>query len=136
MSLKTKLSKAGLVGLTGGVISVIVFGGLRPVPVMGVWLPASVVHAAALAGASVVADAIVPRITPYVSVGSPALTRFDTLVLEPLVLGAAFLAVESLVAPAAELQGRGGTLAEIAGGAAASITASYVATHMNWTDLA
>ena len=136
MSLKQKLSKAGLVGLTGAVLSVVVLGGMQPVPVsvIGMWVPKALVHGFVLGVSSVAASEIVPRLTPYISVGSPQLTKFDRLVLEPLVLGCVFLICESCVAPAAEVQGGGGTMREIAAGAAASVAASYMAEGMGLID--
>ena len=128
--LKGKLAKAGLrlVGVTGGVLSIIALGGLQgaQVPVLG-WIPKAAVHTIALAGSSLAASYIVPAMTPYVSGGSPQLTRFDELIITPLVLGTVFLGCESLISPSAEVQGPGGTLKEIAAGAVASVTASYLA---------
>ena len=128
MTLKARLSKAGLVGLTGAVLSVVVLGGMQPVPVIGgMWVPKAFAHGVVLSVSSVAASFIVPRMTPYIALGSPQLTRFNSLILEPLVLGGVFLAVESIVAPAAEVQGTGGTMREVAAGAAASVAASYMA---------
>ena len=135
MSLKAKLEKAVFVALTGGVLSVIVLGGMQPVPMMGgMWAPKALVHAGVLGVSSVAASWIVPKVTPYISVGSPQLQRFDRLVLEPAVLGLAFLAVESIVAPAAEVQGGSGTFREIAAGAVASVAASYLSEGLGITE--
>ena len=135
MSLKQKLEKAAFVAVTGGVLSVVVLGGLQPIPMMGgFWAPKALVHAGVLGVSSVAASYIVPKVTPYISVGSPQLQRFDRLVLEPAVLGLAFLAVESVVAPAAEVQGGGGTFREISAGAVASIAASYLSEGLGLTD--
>ena len=135
-SLKGKLSKAGLVGLTGAILSVVVLGGLQPIPVslVGVWVPKALVHGVVLSVSSLAASEIVPRITPYISIGSPQLTRFDDLVITPLVVGGVFLAVESIVAPAAEVQGTGGSLREIMAGAAASVFAGYVSEGMGFSE--
>ena len=136
MTLKGKLSKAGFVGLTGAVLSVVVLGGLQPVPIsmVGMWVPKALVHGVVLSVSSLAASEIVPRITPYISIGSPQLTRFDDLVITPLVVGGVFLAVESIVAPAAEVQGTGGSLREIMAGAAASVFAGYVSEGMSWSE--
>ena len=135
MGLKARLSRAGVVGLTGAVLSVVVLGGLQPVPVMGgVWVPKALAHGVVLSASSVAASFIVPRMTPYIALGSPQLTRFNSLILEPLVVGAAFLALESVVAPAAEVQGTGGTMREVAAGAAASVAAAYVLEGLGITD--
>ena len=135
MGLKARLSRAGVVGLTGAVLSVVVLGGLQPVPVMGgVWVPKALAHGVVLSASSVAASFIVPRMTPYIALGSPQLTRFNSLILEPLVVGAAFLALESIVAPAAEVQGTGGTMREVAAGAAASVAAAYVLEGLGITD--
>ena len=135
MGLKARLSRAGVVGLTGAVLSVVVLGGLQPVPVMGgMWVPKALAHGVVLSASSVAASFIVPRMTPYIALGSPQLTRFNSLILEPLVVGAAFLALESIVAPAAEVQGTGGTMREVAAGAAASVAAAYVLEGLGITD--
>ena len=135
MGLKARLSRAGVVGLTGAVLSVVVLGGLQPVPVMGgVWVPKALAHGVVLSALSVAASFIVPKMTPYIALGSPQLTRFNSLILEPLVVGAAFLALESVVAPAAEVQGTGGTMREVAAGAAASVAAAYVLEGLGITD--
>ena len=135
MGLKARLSRAGVVGLTGAVLSVVVLGGLQPVPVMGgVWVPKAFAHGVVLSAASLSASVLVPRMTPYIALGSPQLTRFNSLILEPLVVGAAFLALESIVAPAAEVQGTGGTMREVAAGAAASVAAAYVLEGLGITD--
>ena len=135
MTLKARLSKAGLVGLTGAVLSVVVLGGMQPVPVIGgMWVPKAFAHGVVLSVSSVAASFIVPRMTPYIALGSPQLTRFNSLILEPLVLGGVFLAVESIVAPAAEVQGTGGTMREVAAGAAASVAASYMAEGLGLID--
>ena len=134
-SLKAKLSKAGFVALTGGVLSVVVLGGLQPVPMLGgFWAPKALIHAGVLGVSSVAASYIVPKVTPYVSYGSPQLQAFNRLVLEPAACGLVFLAVESVVAPAAEVQGGGGTFREIAAGAAASVFASYAAEGLGLID--
>ena len=135
MGLKARLSRAGVVGLTGAVLSVVVLGGLQPVPVMGgVWIPKALAHGVVLSASSVAASFIVPRMTPYIAMGSPQLTRFNSLILEPLVVGAGFLALESVLAPAAEVQGTGGTMREVAAGAAASVAAAYVLEGLGITD--
>ena len=134
-TLKGKLSKAGLVGLTGAVLSVVVLGGMQPIPVMGgMWVPKAFAHGVVLSVSSRAASELVPRITPYISIGSPQLTRFDNLVITPLVVGGVFLAVESIVAPAAEVQGTGGSLREIMAGAAASVFAGYVSEGMGFSE--
>ena len=135
-SLKGKLSKAGFVGLTGAVLSVVVLGGMQPIPVslVGVWVPKALAHGVLLSVSSLAAGEIVPRITPYISVGSPQLKRFDNLVITPLVIGGVFLAAESVLTPAAEVQGTGGTLREVMAGAAASVFAGYVSEGMGYSE--
>ena len=135
MTLKGKLSKAGFVGLTGAVLSVVVLGGMQPIPVMGgVWIPKALAHGVVLSVSSLAAGEIVNRITPYIALGSPQLTRFNNLVLEPSALGLVFLAVESIVAPAAEVQGTGGTFREVAAGAAASVFAGYFSEGLGFSE--
>ena len=100
----------------------------------GMWVPKAFAHGVVLSVSSVAASFIVPRMTPYIALGSPQLTRFNSLILEPLVLGGVFLTVESIVAPAAEVQGTGGTMREVAAGAAASVAASYMAEGLGLID--
>ena len=125
--LKGNLMKASLVGATGAVLSVIALGGMQSVPVLGGrFLPKALVHGIVLTGSSVAATYVAPLAVPFTSAGSPQLQKFQLLVLEPLLLGSAFLISESILAPAAESQGAGGTFREVLVGASASIAAAYV----------
>ena len=129
------LSKAGLVGATGAVLSVLVLNGMSGVPVVGgVMLPKFAVHGLILGASSIAASYAVPAIVPFVSAGSPQLKRFESLVVEPLVLGTISLAVESILAPEAQVVGTGGTVRTILVGGAASVLASYVSDGMQWSE--
>jgi hypothetical protein len=133
--LKGNLVKAGVVAVTGSVLSVLVLGGMDSVQVTGgMWLPKFGVHAVVLGTSSLAASYAVPALVPFVSAGSPVLKRFEALVLEPLVLGGISLAVESLLAPEAEVGGTGGTVKTLLVGAAASIGAAYVSEGMGWSE--
>ena len=131
-SLKSALIKGSLVGAVGAVSSVLLLGGLESAPVFGTYLPKAFIHGVALAGSSVAATYAVPALVPWVSAGSGQLKQFEKVVIEPLVLGAVFLGVESVVASGAEVQGTGGTLKEIAVGTGSAIAASYIAEGMGW----
>ena len=131
-SLKSALIKGSLVGAVGAVSSVLLLGGLESAPVFGTYLPKAFIHGVALAGSSVAATYAVPAIVPWVSAGSGQLKQFEKVVIEPLVLGAVFLGVESVLAPGAEVQGQGGTFKEIAVGTGSAIAASYIANGMGW----
>ena len=133
--LKGNLAKAGVVAAAGAVLSIAVLSGTSMVPVVGgVHLPKAVVHGIILGGSSIGASYIVPSIVPWVSAGSPPLKRFELLVVEPLVLGTVALVAESLLAPAAQVVGPGGTVRTILVGSAASVLAGYVSEGMSWSD--
>ena len=133
--LNAMLMKGVVVGATGAVLSVLVLGGLQPIPIMGgMYVPKFAVHGVVLTASSVAAGYAVPALVPFVSIGSPQLKSFENLVLEPLVLGAIFLGVESFVAPAAQVGGAGSLFANIAVGSAASIGAAYISEGMKWTE--
>ena len=132
-ALNGKIMKAVVVGATGAVLSVLVLGGMQPIPIMGgMYMPKAVIHGVVLTGSSVAAGYLVPVLVPFVSAGSPQLRKFENLVLEPLVLGSVFLMVESFVAPAGLVGGTGSLFANVATGAAASIGAAYVSEGLGW----
>ena len=127
-SIKSALIKGSLVGVVGAVGSVLVLGGLEGAPILtGMYLPKFAIHGIVLAGSSVAATYAVPHLVPFVSAGSPQLKKFESLILEPAVLGLAYMAVESLVSPAAAVGGTGGMLKQIMVGSAASVGAAYFA---------
>ena len=132
--LQGTLAKAGLVGATGAVLSILVLDGLSPVPLVGAMLPKFAVHALVLGTSSVAASYAVPALVPFTSAGSPQLRRFQSLIVEPLVLGTISLAVESIIAPGAQVVGQGGMLRTILVGGASSIGAAYVSEGMGFSD--
>ena len=133
--LSGRLMKAAAVGVVGGALSLAVLSGTSMVPVVGgVFLPKAVVHGVILAGSSVGASYIVPAIVPWVAGGSAPLKRFEVLVIEPLVLGTVSLLAESILAPAAEVVGPGGTVRTLLVGSAASIGAGYLSEGMGWSE--
>ena len=132
-SLKGELAKAGLVAAVGGVLSVLVLSGLDGISVAGgAVLPKFIAHAGVLGVSSLATSYAVPAIVPWVSAGSPQLKSFEALILEPLVLGTISFAVESVIAPNAEVGGTGGTLKTILVGSAAAVGAAYTAQGMGW----
>ena len=133
--LQGTLAKAGVVGLSGAALSVLVLNGLSGVPVFGgVMLPKFVAHGIILSGSSIAASYAVPALVPFVSAGSPQLKRFESLVVEPLVLGTISLVIESFLAPEAQVVGQGGTVRTILVGGAASVGAAYVSEGMGWSE--
>jgi len=133
-SLQGQLAKAGIVAAVGGLLSVLVLSGMDGVAVTGGMVaPKFVVHAAVLGASSLATSYAVPALVPWVSAGSPQLQKFESLVLEPLVLGAISFGVESVVAPNAEVGGPGGTLKTLLVGSAAAVGAAYVTEGMGWT---
>ena len=133
--LKGTLAKAGLVGLSGAVLSVLVLNGMSGVPVIGnVMLPKFMVHGLILSTSSIATSYAVPALVPFVSAGSPQLRRFESLVVEPLVLGTISLVVESILAPEAQVVGQGGTLRTVLVGGAASVLAGYTSEGLGLSD--
>jgi len=132
--LQGALSKAAIVGATGAVLSVILLNGLTSVPVGGMMIPKAIAQGGILAVSSVATSYITPAVVPWVAAGSGQLKTFELLVLEPLVLGTVSLAVESIIAPGAEVVGQGGTVKTIFVGAASSVTAGYVSQAMGWSE--
>ena len=132
--LQGTFAKAGLVAATGAVLSVLLLDDLSPMPLVSVMLPKFAVHALVLGTSSVAASYAVPALVPFTSAGSPQLRRFQSLIVEPLVLGTISLAVESIIAPGAQVVGQGGMLRTILVGGASSIGAAYVAEGMQWTE--
>ena len=133
VSVKSALIKGALVGVVGGVASVLVLGGLESAQIVGgMYLPKALIHGVALTGSSVAATYLVPRLVPFVSAGSPQLRKFESVVVNPLVLGFVFLAAESLLASGATVQGTGGVFKEMLIGTGSAIGAAYVSEGMGW----
>ena len=134
-SLKGNLMKAGVVAGSGALLSVLVLGGLDSVEVLGgMWVPKFVAHAVVLGSSSMAASVVVPKLVPYVSAGSPALRRFEALILEPAAIGTIALALESVLASDAAQSGPGGTFKTILVGAAASVGGGYFSEGMGLSD--
>ena len=131
--LKGSLRKGMMVGATAGVLSVLVLDGLNPINMFNMQVPKVAAHVVILGTSSVAADYIIPKITPYIAGGDAQWTRFETLALQPMLIGIISLAAESVIAP--EVQQRGNVLRTIAVGGASAITSSYVASGMGWTTL-
>ena len=131
------LSKAALVGASGAVLSVLVLGGLDSVQVTGgMWVPKFAIQGVVLGASSIAASYAVPKLTPYVAMGSPQLQRFNSLILEPATLGLRLIsmAVESIIAPDAAQSGTGGVLKTIMVGGAASVGAAYLSEGLGITE--
>ena len=129
-AIKGTVLKAAMVGATGAVLSVILLNGLSGVPVGTVLVPKFLVHGVILTTSSVAATFIVPAALPFVSGGSPTLRRFQHAVFEPLVLGVVSMAIESVIAPGAQVVGQGGTLRTIFVGGGAAVSSAYLAEAM------
>lgn len=130
--LSSSLQKGAIVGAVSGVLSVLVLDGMSGVQVLGQTVPKFAAHALILGVSSVATDYVIPAVTPFMAAGNPSWTRFENLALQPLLIGTISLAIESVVAPQAEV-GRGDVLKTIAVGGASSITASYVSAGMGWS---
>ena len=129
--LKGSLRKAAIVGGVSGVLSALVMDGFNGVSVFGMEVPKFAAHAVILGASSVATDYVVPMVAPYIAGGDVAWTRFETLTLQPLLIGTISLSIESAIAPTATV--RGDVLKTIAVGGASAITAAYVASGMGWT---
>lgn len=132
--LQGNLAKAAIVGATGAVLSCVLLNGLSGVPVAGMMVPKFLAQGGILAVSSMATSYIAPAVVPWVAAGSGQLRLFETIVLEPLILGTVSLLVESIIAPGAEVVGPGGTVRTIFVGAASSVTAAYVSAGMHWSD--
>ena len=132
--LKQGAKKAALTAAIGGGLSVVFMGGLHSTRFLGMNLPKALVSAAALGASSYTADLLVPKIVPWLGnrVGQPAaLSKFEGVVLQPLLAGVTVLAFETIFSPQT-VTGAGGPLAALMSGAASSVGSYYILDSMSW----
>ena len=132
--LKQGAKKASLTAAIGGGLSIVFMGGLHPTRFLGMTLPKAVVAAGALGASSYTADLLVPRVVPWLGsrVGQPAaLSKFEGIVLTPLIAGVTVLAFETVFSPQT-IAGAGGPVAALMSGAASSVGAYYILDTMSW----
>ena len=137
-SLATKLKngakKAAMNSAIGAGLSLLFLGGLEGTKVLGTSVPKFVVQAGALGLSSYATDMLVPMIVPWIGsdMGQPAvLSKFEGVVLQPLMAGVAVLAVETILSPSTIAES-GGALKSLLAGSASSVGAFYILDNMGW----
>ena len=132
--LKQGAKKAALTATIGGGLSLVFMHGMAPTRFLGMTLPKAVVAAGALGASSYTADLLVPKIVPWLGsrIGQPAaLSKFEGVVLTPLIAGITVLAFETVFSPQT-IVGAGGPLAALMSGAASSVGSYYILDSMSW----
>ena len=132
--LKQGAKKAALTAAIGGGLSLVFMHGMAPTRFLGMNLPKALVSAGALGASSYTADMLVPKIVPWLGnrVGQPAsLSKFEGVVLTPLLAGVTVLAFETVFSPQT-IVGAGGPLAALMSGAASSVGSYYILDSMGF----
>ena len=118
--------KAAATAVIGATASIILLDGMSGIHLLGVSMPKFVATGGTLFVSSITADLVIPYITPYTNLGlSPALSKFENSVLKPVVVGAALVAVESILVPEA-ISENGGVFKNILLGGISSIGGYYI----------
>ena len=118
--------KAAATAAIGATASIVLFDGLSGVNVFSFAVPKFVATGGTLFASSIAADFVIPMITPYTNLGlSPALSKFENSILKPVIVGAALVAIESIVAPEAIAQ-NGGVFKNIILGGVSNIGGYYI----------
>jgi uncharacterized protein YodC (DUF2158 family) len=129
--LKDGAVKATVAAGTAGVLSCLLFGGFEPQQFAGVVMPRAVAQSASIFVSTYAADVVLPTVVPWVSIGSPALKRFEMLLLEPALVGLAGVVVDGFLAPGA-IAADGGILKSLTVNAGSMIISNYVSSGMSW----
>ena len=116
----------------GAGASVIIGNGLDSVKVFGTALPKALVLGGSLFGTYIAADFLVPYVTPFASVGSPTLRKFENLVLTPLMVGVGLVLVDSVISPETVASAGNNLLKQVSVGFGASVLAGYTAEGLGW----
>ena len=125
--LKDGAKKAALSGAVGAALSIVFMNGFSTTKVFGNYVPKALVQGVALAGSSYAADLLVPVIVPWVGtkIGQPAaLSKFEGVVLSPLIAGVTVLIAETIIAPDLVAQ-VGGSVPALLTGAGANMVSYY-----------
>ena len=103
LSLQQRLAngskRAAMSAAVGAGLSAVFLGGLEPTRVFGIALPKMIVSGAALGVASFTSEILMEKVIPWEKGLTPGLKKFEHLVIEPVVAGAAVLAFEMIVSP-------------------------------------
>ena len=132
--LKSAAIKGALIAGIGAVGSIVLHDGGSSVKVMGGYMPKFVVVGGSLFASSIIADTVVPYVTPFASVGSPAVRQFENLLLVPALVGLSVVLLDSIVAPDAVKSEGGNLFKSVSIGFGSTIGAAYVAEGLGWID--
>ena len=132
VKLKQSAMKGLVVAAAGAGASVLLGNGMASVKVLSMQLPKAVVLGGSLFAVSIGSDFIVPYVTPFASVGSPALRKWENLVLTPLMVGVGVVLVDALVSPEVMAVEGHNLFKQVSIGFGASILASYTAEGLGW----
>ena len=132
VKLKQSAMKGAIVAIAGAGASVVIGNGLESVKVFSMQLPKAVVLGGSLFGTSIAADFLVPYITPFASVGSPALRKFENLVLTPLMVGVGLVLVDSVISPETVASAGNNLIKQVSVGFGASVLAGYTSEGLGW----
>ena len=132
--LKSSAIKASVIAGIGAVGSIALHDGGCSVKVLGNSMPKFLVVGGSLFVSSFAADNLVPLLTPFASVGSPAVKRFENLILTPAVVGLSVVLLDSVVAPDAIKSEGGNLFKSISIGFASSIGGAYLLEGMGVID--
>ena len=133
VKLKQSAMKGAIVAIAGAGASVIIGNGLDSVKVLNMQMPKALVLGGSLLATSVAADFIVPYITPFASVGSPALRKFENLVLTPLMVGVGLILVDSVISPETVASAGNNLIKQVSVGFGASVLAGYASEGLGWS---
>ena len=132
VKLKQSAMKGAIVAIAGAGASVIIGNGLDSVKVLSMQMPKALVLGGSLLVTSVASDFLVPYITPFASVGSPALRKFENLVLTPLMVGVGLVLVDSVISPETVASAGNNLIKQVSVGFGASVLAGYTAEGLGW----
>ena len=133
VKLKQSAMKGAIVAIAGAGASAVLGNGLDSVKVFSTQMPKALVLGGSLLVTSVASDFLVPYITPFASVGSPALRKFENLVLTPLMVGVGLVLVDSVISPETVASAGNNLIKQISVGFGASVLAGYTSEAMQWS---
>ena len=124
--LQHSASKGAIVAAAGTAVSLLIGGGTQGVKVFAVEVPKFAVIGGSLFATSVASVFIVPNITPFASVGNPALRKFENLVLVPTMVGLGLVIVDSVLSPETVKSEGGNLFKQVSVGFGASVLGGYL----------
>lgn len=132
--LKSAAIKASLIAGVGAIGSLVLHDGACSVKVLGSSMPKFVVVGGSLFASSFAADNLVPLVTPFASVGSPAVKKFENLLLTPALVGLSVVLLDSIIAPDVVKSEGSNLFKAVSIGFGSTVAASYVAEGLGWID--